>query len=196
MERTGTSRSSPRRDEPGPAPRYLVNASNGKVLAHFALPSLEFSHPVCADGALLSASPSGGLTDYVPRARLLRSQSGYRVRQAPRHHRSTSSPSSPVGDGDPAPSGTRLPIDPAPAALFDRGPAASWRRRPTGPPDLLHASWDGPVAARFIRCRIRAPVADHGGAPRGEHGPERRRGDGRGPKAGFLLRPRRNRRGR
>jgi len=45
---------------------FLVDASNGQVLAQFALPSLEFSQPVFANGYLFSASTTGGLTAYVP----------------------------------------------------------------------------------------------------------------------------------
>jgi outer membrane protein assembly factor BamB len=45
---------------------YLINVSNGHVLKQFALPSPEYSQPVFADGYLLSASYTGGLTAYVP----------------------------------------------------------------------------------------------------------------------------------
>ena len=45
---------------------YLVNASNGAVLKKFALPSLEYSQPVFADGYLFSGTLTNGLTAYVP----------------------------------------------------------------------------------------------------------------------------------
>ncbi len=45
---------------------YLVDASNGQMLIHFALPSLEFAQPLFADGYLFSASITGGLTAYAP----------------------------------------------------------------------------------------------------------------------------------
>ena len=45
---------------------YLVNAATGAVLKQFALPALEFSQPVFANGYLFSASITGGLVAYAP----------------------------------------------------------------------------------------------------------------------------------
>ena len=45
---------------------YLVNAATGAILKSFALPSLEFSQPVFANGFLFSAPLTGGITEYAP----------------------------------------------------------------------------------------------------------------------------------
>jgi len=45
---------------------YLVNAATGAVLKSFALPSLEFSQPVFANGVLFSAPLTGGISEYAP----------------------------------------------------------------------------------------------------------------------------------